>query len=272
MDTYDTPGGYGAPVKYALAAANRAEELQFETEGAELISLLPGADPRYDGQAAVFNVLLGPEPRPVDGRQALVFPARPAVYLADPGAEPALTMLANMGAEVEPPLPLRAGSDAAYRLFRRQPVSVTAPHPWEGDPARWALRPGSGQASGVALLGYDWSGDPRPGGAVRWTLYWRIEGIPPAGTDIHWFNHLVDGAGARWGQMDGVGLPVSEWRVGDTVLTWFDIPIAADAPPPPYFIRSGMYTYPDIVGISLLDVAGNPAGEFIELGPIGAAE
>lgn len=261
VDTHDTPGGYGPPVKYALAAVNRAEELQAETEGAELISLLPGADPRYDGQAAVFDVLLGPTPRLVDGRQALLFPARPAVYLADPGAEPALTMLADMGAEVEPPLPLRAGSDAAYRLFRRQPDAIDAPHPWEGDPARWA--------SGVILLGYDFSGDVRPGGAVRWTLYWRIEGIPPVEGDLHWFNHLVDGAGARWGQMDGVGLPLSEWRVGDTVLTWFDIPIAADAPPPPYFIRSGMYTYPDIVAISLLDVAGNPAGQFIELGPIG---
>ena len=261
VDTYDTPGGYGAPVKYALAAARQAEELQAKTEGAELITLLPGADPRYDGQAAVFDVLLGPGPRPVDGRQALVFPARPVVYLANPGAEPALAMLAEMGAEVEPPLPLRAGSDAAYRFFRRQPAAVDAPHSWEGDPARWA--------SGVTLLGYDWTGDPQPGGTVRWTLYWQIEGIPPVEGGLHWFNHLVDSEGTRWGQMDGVGLPVSEWRVGDVVLTWFDIAISDDAPPPPYFVRSGMYTYPDIVTISLLDVAGNPAGQFIKLGPIG---
>jgi len=264
VDAHDTPGGYGAPIKYTLAAARRAEELQAEAEGAELITLLPGADSRYDGQAAVFDVLLGPGPRPVDGRRTLVFPARPTVYLADPGAEPALATLAEMGAEVGPALPLRGGSSAAYHFFRWEPDVLDVPHPWEGDPVRWA--------SGVTLLGYDWSGDPRPGGTLRWTLYWRIEGIPPVEGDLHWFNHLVDGEGARWGQMDGVGLPVSEWRVGDTVLTWFDIPIAADAPAPPYFIRSGMYTYPDIVSISLLDVAGNPAGEFIELGPIGAAE
>ncbi|MEA3339495.1 MAG: glycosyltransferase family 39 protein [Chloroflexota bacterium] len=263
VDAHDTPGGYGAPVKYTLAAARRAEELQADMEDAELITLLPGADPRYDGQAAVFDVLLGPVPRPVDGRQTLVFPARPAVYLADPGAEPALTMLSEMGAEVEPPLPLRTGSDAAYRFFRCQPAAVSAPHPWEGDAdkqhplARWA--------SGVTLLGYDWSGDPQPGGAVRWTLYWRVEGIPPVEGGLHWFNHLVDGEGVRWGQMDGVGLPISEWRVGDVVLTWFDITIDEDAPPPPYFVRSGMYTYPDIVTISLLDVAGNPAGQFVEL-------
>ncbi len=277
VDAYDTPGGYGAPVKYTLAATRQAEELQAKIGDAELVILLPGADPRYDGQASVFDVLLGPGVRPVDGRRALVLPARPAVYLADPGAEPALTLLAEMDAEDAPALPLRGGSDATYRFFRWQPATVTAPYPWEGDPVRWALA-GSGQASGVTLLGYDWSGDPRPGGTLRWTLYWRVEELPSASgglggvSDVHWFNHLVDGEGAHWGQMDGVGFPASGWRVGDTVLTWFDVAISDDAPPPPYFIRSGMYTYPDIVNISLLDAAGNPAGEFIELGPVGATE
>lgn len=272
VDTHDTPGGYGAPVKYALAAARRVEELQAGAGDAELITLLPGADPRYDGQAVVFDVLLGPDPRPVDGRQALVLPARPAVYLADPRAGPALAMLAEMGIEVAPALPLRGDSDAVYRFFRWEVAPVTPPYPWEGDPVRWALRPGSGQASDVVLLGYDWSGDLQPGGTLRWTLYWRVEGLPSHGSDIHWFNHLVDEEGRRWGQMDGVGFPASEWHVGDTVLTWFDITIGSDAPPAPYFIRSGMYTYPDIVNLSLLDAAGNPAGEFIELGPIGATE
>lgn len=263
VDTHDTPGGYGAPVKYTLAAARRAEELKAETTDAELIALLPGADPEYDGQATVFDILLRQDRRLVDGRQGLVLPPTPAVYLTDPEAKPGQIVLADLAVEVEPTLPLRGGSDASYRFFRWQPASVIPAHPREGDPVRWA--------SGVALVGYDWSGEARPGGTVRWTLYWRIGSEPPAGSDVHWFNHLVDGAGARWGQMDGVGVPASMWRVGDIILTWFDIPIAADAPPPPYFVRSGMYTYPDVVNIALLDEAGNPAGEFVELGPIGAA-
>lgn len=261
VDTHDTPGGYGAPVKYALAATHRAEQLLAETREAELIALLPGAEPRYDGQAAGFDVLL-PDHRPVDGRQALVLPDHPAVYLADPRAEPAVTMLAEVTTEIEPALPLRAGSGASYRFFRWQIATVTPAHPWDGEPARWA--------SGATLLGYDWSGEPQPGGTIHWTLYWQVEGQPPAGSDVHWFNHLVDGEGARWGQADGVGYPASGWQVGDTVLTWFDIAISTDAPPPPYFIRSGMYTYPDVVNVQLIDVAGNPAGEFVELGPIEA--
>ena len=110
---------------------------------------LPGGDPDYDEQAAVFDVLLQPDRRLVDGRRALVLPARSAVYVTDPRAEPAIELLSEFAAEVGPPLPLRTGSDAAYRLFHWQPATVAASYPWEGDPVRWA--------SGVALLGYDWS-------------------------------------------------------------------------------------------------------------------
>lgn len=293
VDSHDTRGGYGPPLKYALAAARQAEtllagtaEAQAGAGGAELIALLPGAVPRHDGQAAVFDVLIPPylESAPpeggqggavggrrlVDGRQALVLPDRPAVFLAHPNAEPAVTALAGIASEAGPALPLRSGSEAAYRFFRwpptapgqDQPPDASPPHAWGDDPARWA--------SGAMLLGYDWSGDAQPGGAVRWTLYWRVEGQPPAGSDnVHWFNHLVDREGNRWGQADGVGYPVSEWRPGDVVLTWFDIAVSPDAPAPPYFVRTGMYTYPDVVNVPLLDAHGGPAGEFVELGPIG---
>ena len=262
VDTHDTPGGYGAPIKDALAAVNRAEALRSGMNSVELAVLLPGADPRYDGQAAVFDVLLQPGRRLADGRGALVLPAQSTVYLAAPGAEPGIAMLAEIATEVGPTLPVRTGSDAAYRFFVRQPSATTPPHPWEGEPVRWA--------SGVALLGYDWSGEPEPGGRVRWVLYLLVESEPPSGTDFHWFNHLLDDAGDRQGQTDGVGFPASEWCVGDTVAIWFDIDISPEAPPPPYFVRTGMYAYPDIVNISLLDVAGNEGGEFVELGPIGA--
>ena len=111
---------------------------------------LPGGDPDHDEQAAVFDVLLQPDRRLVDGRRALVLPARSAVYVTDPRAEPAIELLSEFAAEVGPPLPLRTGSDGAYRLFQWQPATVAPRLPWEGDPARWT--------SGVALLGYDWSG------------------------------------------------------------------------------------------------------------------
>ncbi len=260
VDTHDTPGGHGAPLKYALAAARQAERLQNQSPDAELILLLPGSDPRHDGKAAVFDVLLSPERRLVDGRQALVLPAWPALILADPQAEPAASQLSALAEQVAPALPVRAGRSDSYRFFYWRPAAVTPSHPWQGEPVRWA--------SGATLLGYDWSGEPGPGGTLHWTLYWHVDTIPSVVGDIHWFNQLLDRAGRQWGQLDGAGLPTAEWRAGDTVLTWFDIPISPEAPNPPYFVRCGSYTYPDVVNVQLLDSAGNPAGEFVELGPV----
>lgn len=262
VGTVETPGGYGAPVKYSLAAASRAERLAGGA-GGEVFALLPGADPRYDDRAAVFDVILEADHRLVDGRSALVLPSHPAVYLAGTGVEPAVSNLADLAHAVEPALPVRAGSDDVYRFFLWEPIDVMPAILHSGDPVRWA--------SGAALLGYDWSGDLRPGGSARWTLYYRVESLPPAGSDLHWFNHLIDREGVRWGQKDGVGVPSPEWRVGDTVLAWFEIPISEDAPPPPYYVRTGQYMYPDVVNVSLIDLAGNPAGEFIELGPLDEA-
>ena len=267
VDNHPTPGGHGAPVKYALRAARRATDLA-ASEDAALVALLPGGDPRYDGSAAVFDVLLPPHNRRlIDGTKALVLPDRPAVYLCAPQASAATSRLTRTGLEVRAPLPARAGSEDVYRFFRREPgaLSLAGSAP---DQRRWELPSEQGGTASVSPLGYAWEGAARPGGTLHWTTSWRVEGQPPAGTNLHWFNHVVDEEGARWGQRDGVGLPVSDWRSGDTVITWFDIPISADAPPPPYWVRTGLYTYPEIVNVPLVGPDGHPTGQFLALGPL----
>lgn len=261
VETHDTPGGYGAPVRHPLAASRRAKDVARESGADDVISLLPGGDPRYDGAAAVFDVLLPPGSRLVDGRRALVVPAAPTVYLVAPGAESAAWLVETLADEAAAPLPVRFGNEDTYRFFHWQPADIAPRLSVDSESVRWE--------SGVTLLGYDWEGEAEPGGTVRWTLYVRVDSEPPPGSDLHWFNHLVDGEGNRWGQSDGVGYPASEWRAGDTVVAWFDIAISPDGPAPPYGVRSGMYAYPEIVNVSLVDAAGNAAGQFVELGPIG---
>jgi hypothetical protein len=258
VDRHDTTGGYGPPLRYAQEAAREAEALAAEEDGAEVIVLLPGADPRYHGDAAAFDVLLGRASRLIDGRAGIVLPAGPVVYLTAPGTEPAESLLTQLADEAAAPLPLRGGSPGRYRFFVRSPAAVAPPY---AAAARWA--------SGAQLLGYDVSGEAAPGGLLHWTLYWRVESEPPPGADLHWFNHLLGSDETRWGQMDGVGVSAATWRVGDVAIAWFDIPIGADAPPPPYTVRSGLYTYPELAGVPLVDEAGNPAGDFVELGPLG---
>jgi hypothetical protein len=269
VDRHNTPGGHGAPIEDTLAAARRVEALAAPEEAA-LVALLPGGEPRHHGPAAVFDTLLPPDHRLVDGREALVLPARPAAYLAHPDAAAAATLLADIATESQPPLLVRDGSKATYRFFRWQPAPLTPDVPCEDSP-EWVVRSTSDHLARVVLLGYYWSGDAKPGGTVDWTTVWRVEGRPPSDIDLHWFNHLVDKHGTRWGQKDGVGLPVSKWRDADTVFTWFTIPIAPDAPPPPYHVRTGLYTYPDVVNLPVAAEPGASPAQYVELGPIDAA-
>jgi hypothetical protein len=267
VDRHPTPGGHGAPVKYALAAARRAVDLA-KREDAVLVALLPGGDPRYDGAAAAFDVLLPPEDRRLtDGRKALVLPQRTTVYLSHPRAPEAASRLTGRAEAPASPLALRPGSGESYRFFRREPDGFRLEHEVNDD-SRWVLTSDRIPPPAVSLVSYAWEGQVRPGGTLRWTTSWRVEGEPPTSANLHWFNHLVDAKGARWGQRDGVGLPVSKWRDGDTVVTWFDIPISRDAPAPPYWIRTGLYAYPEIVNVPLVDPQGVPAGQLLELGPI----
>ncbi len=265
VDRHETPGGYGAPLKYALSAAEQAQHLARMGGDSEIIALLPGDEPRHEGEAAVFDVLLQRESyRLIDGRKELVVPETSVTYLVHPQVESIALQLGGVADESARPLPLRGGSDASYRFFRRQSDAdglLRARSPGEG-PARWSIGP--------VLLGYDWEGNARPGGTIRWMLIWRVDRTPPAGDAIHWFNHLLDEEGRRWGQKDHAAFPPSKWRAGDTVFSWFDLTVDPAAPDPPYTIHSGLYTYPDVTNIPLVDEAGNPIGVFVELGPIGA--
>lgn len=260
VDTNDTPGGYGAPVKYSLEAIQQAESLREEGDG-PLVALLPGADPRYDGQAAAFDVMLPAGSRLVDGSRALLLPGVPSVIVAVPGTDAAIRRLEGVGAELGPPLPARGGSPDVYRFFRWEADSAgMQPAVALTQPARWE--------SGASLLGFEWDGDAKPGETIRWNLVYEVEALPRPGVDLHWFNHLVDGDGNRWGQADGQGYPARDWQVGDQVAVWFDVAVSADAPAPPYWMRTGMYEFPEIANISLVDEAGNPSGQSADLGPI----
>ena len=118
--------------------------------------------------------------------------------------------------------------------------------------------------SGVRLLGYGVAGTAEPGATLHITLHLETpQGQPD--TNIHWFNHLEDQAGRRWGQFDHTGWPAARWQPGDRVLLHYDIPIAPDAAPGPYVLRLGQYTYPEITNIPILDVAGNPADYAVTL-------
>jgi hypothetical protein len=123
--------------------------------------------------------------------------------------------------------------------------------------------------NGISLLGYDRAGGLAAGQTVQISLHWRVEALPssPPAQGYSFANHVLAANGERVGQRDGEGYPVAYWRGGDTLVSWFEIPIDAGAAPGPYVLRTGMYVYtpPDqFAPVYVLDPTGQPIADAVE--------
>ncbi len=101
-----------------------------------------------------------------------------------------------------------------------------------------------------------------PEGAL-WDLFWRTADNPDA-ADYHIFNHLLDAGGARLAQADAAAFAGPQWRTGDVVVSRFVLPVPAGVAPP-LTMRVGMYRFPSLESVPVLDEAANPAGDAVEL-------
>ncbi len=270
VDQHHTPGGMGTPVRI-LRQVVRTLERQAETWGnQQAITVCPGDNPRWDECPAVFGFMTSRslDVRFVDGRAALLIPQSEAdtPLLLAPGQSMAASELPRYAV----PLP---GEDVALRenvdlyRFYRLPAgaSPAAEAQADGSPVRLA--------NGVELLGYEWSERPAPGQTTRLALYWRVGTLPadPPAQGYSFANHLLAADDQRAGQSDGPGYRVELWQAGDTLVSWFDFALAADAPRPPYRLRTGMYVHtpPDqFVTIPVVDAQGQPIADAVEWPPV----
>jgi hypothetical protein len=277
-DRYPTTGGYGIPLKYTRAAAQEALRL---ASPSEIVVLSAAVNPATDETPAVFEALLFGHPhRFADGRLALPVPDAPeTVYLAGPvqgcagqpdgtsDLSPVLERLAGLG-NVRPGPVVRLPDGWAYRLFYRSgPDRQDALAGLTRFPE--ALR----FANGTAFLGYQMDQvvpdvPIRVGSALEVWLAWWVASPPPPGVSYHFFVHLLDEEGGLRSQHDGAGFPTSSWRAGDLVLSRFSVPIPEDLSPGRYAVWAGLYSYPDVVNVPVLDVAGNPAADRVALGDV----
>jgi hypothetical protein len=120
---------------------------------------------------------------------------------------------------------------------------------------------------GVEMMGYDSPASVVPGEPLVLTLYWRSIASLPQGAYIG-FVHLSDPASALAAQDDhllgGGRYPVGAWQRGEIVVERYVLPVMADAPVGQYSLRSGVYTWPDLVR---LDIDDNP-DNVVELGTV----
>jgi len=245
-----TPGGFGAPLGLQLAAAERAKALLAESGAGEVLAVGSGERPELDAFPAVWDVLLRGTPhRFVDGRSSALFPAAGAVAVVTEGMDAAdVYRETAVSSEI---VPLRPG-EGALAILHLPGGAPSPPKPF-AEPvllANW-----------VNLLGYGLA-VAEDGGTGVYHLYWRTADNPdPA--DYHIFNHLQDAAGQRLAQVDAAAFAPWQWRAGDVVVSRFALPWPGDAAG--LLMRSGMYRYPSLEPVLLLDVAGNPYADAVEI-------
>jgi hypothetical protein len=238
IGTQNTPGAFGTPLGMLLQVAREAKRLGAQ----EVLVVSEGSDPAVDFAPAVFDALLHDAPhRFVDARTTAVFPSGAAAVILWPGAQPAREAYQSWGGgRWARTVSLRAG-EGEVKIVRGPSTFPDIPDPREAS----ALL-----ANGAELLG--------AGGDARvWQLWWRApEG--GAGEDYHVFAHLYNAQGERSAQVDEATLLTRDWRAGDLVVNYFALNDSGAA------VRAGMYAWPSLAPVSVLDAGGNPAGEWVE--------
>jgi hypothetical protein len=121
-----------------------------------------------------------------------------------------------------------------------------------------ALEPSYLLANWVNLFGYDQPVAQANKTAI-WSVHWH-PGSNPDPIDYQFFVHLLNERGERIGQVDTAAFSPQQWRAGDVVISHFALPWPTETQPP-FTLQVGMYTYPGLSPVPLLDVAGNPYAE-----------
>jgi uncharacterized membrane protein len=165
---------------------------------------------------------------------------------------------------------------APYFLDRAGQELTPAGDFWQLAARHWQLRPDAGftaqpspeHADGanfahrVALTGWD---DPVDGAL---TLYWRA--LNPIGEDLKVSLVVEDASGREVGRWDGrpagYDYPAMRWQPDEELFGRFPFP--QDAPPGDYTVTVALYGDADPSGLDIMDVADNPAGKRVRLGPM----
>lgn len=245
-------GGFGIPLGAKLPAADAARQLMAESGAAEVLLVGEGSNPAQDDFPAEFGALLHSTPqRFVDINKEALFPSGAAVVLLDEPAGDDLTSTRSLYEVALSPAPANLAVP---------PYTVGLLPAAAAPPAAVALPESALLANFVRLTGHN---APRilPTGMI-WDVYWRPADNPdPA--DYHIFNHLLDGSKERVAQADGAAFAAAQWRPGDVVISRFHLPFSNE-PQPPLTMRVGMYHFPSLEFVPVLDAAANPAADAVE--------
>jgi len=214
----------------------------------------------------VFDALLFTVPhRFADSRSALPLPQREQVaYIVGPLAPPVggdhplevgLSRLVSLSLVEEGPV-VELADGVSYKTYewtgadRSSIVSGMAP-----------LAMGIPFANNVVFAAYEAPAQVSPGESYDvWLAWWLRAGVP-GDVDYHFTVQLIDAEGAPVSQDDHAAFPSDLWQMDDLVLSRFGLSLA----PGTYRLRAGMYTYPDIQSVAVVDPGGRPVDDGVTL-------
>ncbi|MGC9520871.1 MAG: hypothetical protein ACP5HG_03185 [Anaerolineae bacterium] len=265
MQARPTTGGYGIPLHYRRLAAQRAAAL---SDGEEVVVLSAETQIFLTETPTVFDALLFDVPhRFADGRAAVPLPETGrAVYLADLSMEegadsvsPAVRRLVDLSS-VQLASKLALPDEGAYRIYawatedRAEALTTMTP-----------LAAGIPFANKVVFAAYEVVSDAESDGVSEIWLAWWLQGPPPEGAHYHFTVQMLDDQGRLVAQDDHAAFPSIYWAPGDLVLSRFAIPASQAASPGSYVLRAGMYTYPDIEIVPVVNAQGEPVDDGVTL-------
>lgn len=157
---------------------------------------------------------------------------------------------------VEQPQPRRFWHlDLRYWRLGDTTAIPAGPTPAHADGANFAHK--------LALIGWD---DPVD---RRLTVYWRTLNRLTADYQVSLI--LSDAAGREMGRWDGrpagYDYPTTRWRPGQMLFGRYPLPLSAGAAGD-YYVSLAVYDASDPAGLDIRDVADNPAGKRVRLGPL----
>jgi hypothetical protein len=107
----------------------------------------------------------------------------------------------------------------------------------------------------------------RAGDTLNLTLYWR--GIAKSNKDYTVFVHLLDAQGNVRAQRDAPprdgAYPTSIWDVGEIVRDEYALELPRDWAAGEYRLAIGLYEYPSLARLPVVDARGNALGDHLIL-------
>jgi hypothetical protein len=249
--THDTAGGFGTPLAHYLAIADETVSTVQHTAASEILVVGQGDSPVADETPAIFDVLLRERAtyRFVDGESAALFPPHPAVALLSSGVGEATNWYEPWPAQDLP--------------YDARLILLDGRWPQEGFEAISSPRVFQ---NGIEFQGYHWEKGAGPDGEGQFWLLWQPLWLST--DDTHFFVHLLDDSGQLQGQKDTEGYPTAYRNKGDRVISKFDITFSQGVTAIPEWARVGLYKYPEVANLLVIDEAGNPVTDAVVVGPL----